>query len=276
MKKRIVSLFLAAVLVFALLPVAVLADTGPKPYTSIRFDGFGGVRYFVTLLAEEESMGPWIAGDEYGEWMGDRDVWEKFCAYKDSDGFYFLGEFEECTATDNFLWSYYPPEIFKILIYFPETDSFTLVPGVYERYAFASFFTVDGEELTVTKTYETLGQTWELALRIVLTIGIELLAAMWFGFRAKKQIKVIVVTNVITQVLLNVALNVLYFKIGPWTYVAAYIPLEFAVFVIEAVTYKTLLPKYNETEKRQRPVLYAFTANLLSFALGGLIVFLCR
>lgn len=275
MKKRIVSLLLAAVLMFALLPVGVLADTGPKPYTSISFAGFDGARYYVTLLAEDELYGPWGVYNEYADYMGEKEIWEKFSAYSDTDGFYFWGEYEECTATDEFLWSYYPPETFKILIYFPESDSFTVVPGVYERFAFASFFTVD-ENLNVTSSYEASTQIWELVLRIVLTIGIELLAALWFGFRAKKQFAVIAITNVFTQVLLNAALFVLYLKDGAWAYIGWFIPFEIAVFVIEAVTYKILLPRHSETEKKQRPVLYAFVANLLSMLLGGLIVFLCR
>lgn len=275
MKKRIIALLLAVLLVLALLPAGALADTGPKPYTSIEFAGFDGARYFVTLLAEDEGYGPWGVYNEYADYMGDKAIWEKFSEYSDPDGFYFWGEYEECTETDSFEWSYYPPETFKILIYFPESDSFTAVPGVYERFAFGSFFAVD-KELNVTTSYEAATQIWELVLRIVLTVGIELLAALWFGFRAKKQFGIIAVTNVITQVLLNVVLFLLYLKRGAWAYIGWFIPLELAVFVIEAVTYKMLLPKYNETENQQKPVLYAFVANLLSMLLGGLIVLLCR
>lgn len=275
MKKRITAFLLAMLLMFALLPACALADTGPKPYTSIKFAGFDGERYFVTLLAEDERYGPWGVDNEYADYMGDKAIWEKFSAYSDPDGFFFWGEYEECTETDSFKWSYYPPETFKILIYFPESDSFTAVPGIHERFAFASFFNVDGE-LNVTTSYEMSMQLWQLLLRIVLTIGIEILVALWFGFRAKKQLITITVTNVITQVLLNVALFVLYLKRGAWAYIGWFIPLELAVFVIEAVTYKILLPRYSETEKEQRPVLYAFVANLLSMLLGGLIVFLCR
>lgn len=140
----------------------------------------------------------------------------------------------------------------------------------------ALFQTVGSRRVLGERFLKMSMQLWQLLLRIVLTIGIEILVALWFGFRAKKQLITVTVTNVITQVLLNVALFMLYLKKGAWAYIGLFIPLELAVFVIEAVTYKILLPRYSETEKEQRPVLYAFVANLLSMLLGGLIVFLCR
>ena len=45
---------------------------------------------------------------------------------KDEDGYYFLQFFEDCTETSKFTWGYYPPTKFKILIYFPEHDSFVV------------------------------------------------------------------------------------------------------------------------------------------------------
>lgn len=65
--------------------------------------------------------------------------------------------FRDCTETSEFKWTYYPPQRFKILVYFPETDSFA-VSGIYERYAFDSYYKVDAGdiELKPSSTYEGL------------------------------------------------------------------------------------------------------------------------
>ena len=38
--------------------------------------------------------------------------------------------------------TYYPPPKFKILLYYPETETF-VSSGIYERYAFDTYYTVD-------------------------------------------------------------------------------------------------------------------------------------
>ena len=39
-------------------------------------------------------------------------------------------------------WTYYPPGDFKILLYYPETETF-VSSGIYARYAFDTYYTVD-------------------------------------------------------------------------------------------------------------------------------------
>lgn len=46
-----------------------------------------------------------------------------------------------------------------------------------------------------------------LAIRIVITILIELAVALLFGFREKKQLQVLAVVNIVTQIVLNVLLK---------------------------------------------------------------------
>ena len=66
MKKRIIS-WVAALLFAALTifcgTVRVSADMGPKPSTTIDFENMNGEKYYVTLLSESKSMGPYSAYD---------------------------------------------------------------------------------------------------------------------------------------------------------------------------------------------------------------------
>lgn len=129
------------------LPLPARADTGPKPSVKIEFTGSTGQPYYATLLSRESSTGPQSAYDpEYPESAqypeGQKDIWQAFVDYEDPDGFYFLQWFWECTQTDLLDWNYRPPQAFKVLVFYPETGEYR-ASGIYERYAFDSYFTVD-------------------------------------------------------------------------------------------------------------------------------------
>lgn len=284
MKKRLWVYVLIIAILVPVLSVTALADTGPKPSVVVNFKGLEQENYSVTLLSDKASTGPWSKGKEYTESYGNETIWEKFNAYPDADGFYFLGCFSDCSDTDTFKWTYYPPSTFKILIYFPEYDRFVVSAETYERYAFDSYYTVDvtnlniqsvsvaGEEMSVKRTYDFTWEILSLLYRILATIAIELGVAWLFGFRMKKQIQVIGLTNVATQTILNVLLNVSNYHLGAFGFIFNYIWMELVVFIIEGIVYVKLLHRYEARPDRKiHPWLYAFTANVLSF-LGGMLI----
>ena len=145
MKRKIFALLLCFVLVMAM-PITAHADMGPKPSVRIEFTGIEGETYYGTLLSKSKSTGPASAWDGNPEYAyrhpedADYDIWLKFVEYEDTDGYYFLQWFWECSENNQLNWTYYPPTSFKILLYFPETDTFYVSP-IYERYAFDSYFT---------------------------------------------------------------------------------------------------------------------------------------
>jgi hypothetical protein len=197
------------------------------------------------------------------------------------DGFYFLQFFQDCSQTQQFNWTYYPPQKFKILLYFPETGRFVSSSEYYERYAFDSYFTADvsdlnlfvetqGEAKIITeKSYDYTNELLSLFVRILLTIAIELGIAILFGFRAKNQLRFIVLVNVVTQIVLNLALNIINYRSGQMAFVFFYVLLEIVVFVIEAALYTLHLKKHNvEIIPVWKPCIYALVSNASSFALG--------
>lgn len=262
------------------MPMTVFADIGPKPSVRIEFTGIEGETYYGTLLSERESTGPESAWDgipgheRYPEGEEGREIWETFVGYEDSDGFYFLQIWWDCSENNQLNWTYYPPTPFKILLYFPETDSFYVSP-IYERYAFDSYFSVDlsefeqSEAISAEKSYD---HTWELislAARIVLTIILELVIALLFGYRRKKQFAFIAVVNIITQIGLNVLLNIINYNQGQWSFTFFYVLLEMAIIVVEAVLFAALMQKFSDApQKKGKAIGYAFAANIASFALG--------
>lgn len=278
MKKKLV--WCLCLILFFMLPCAAYADMGPKPSVRITFTGGTGAPYYGTLLSQTSSTGPASAWDGITEYRRDgldaeqAAIWQKFVAYEDVDGFYFLQEWWDCSETNQLSWTYYPPSVFKILLYFPEQDIFYVSP-VYERYAFDSYYTValsaaEGGVLTAEPSYD---YTWELAsllARILLTILLELAVALAFGYREKRLLQFLTAVNVVTQVLLNLLLNVINYQQGPMALVFFYVLLELLVFVLEALLYALLLQRYSaKPQTKGKAVGYALIANVVSFA-GGL------
>ena len=135
MLRKVLSLLICLILVLNL-PITAKADIGPKPSVRITFTGIEGESYYGTLLSERCSTGPATAWDGYEDYPGwkpenEKVIWEKFLGYEDSDGYYFLQEWWDCSESNQLSWTYYPPNPFKILLYYPETDTF-YVSDIYQ------------------------------------------------------------------------------------------------------------------------------------------------
>ena len=270
---------LLCLVLLMIMPITARADIGPKPSVRIEFTGIEGETYHGTLLSMYDSTGPasaWDGNPDYADYKpGDEgyEIWLKFVEYDDTDGYYFLQWFWDCSETNRLEWTYYPPTPFKILLYFPETDTFYISP-VYERYAFDSYFTVDLSDYDTDTIQASMSYdyTWELislAARIVLTIALEFGIALLFAYREKRVLAFLAAVNIVTQVALNVGLNIINFRSGSMSFTFNYVVFEILVFAVEAIAYAALLGKFSIKEQgKGRAVWYAFTANGLSFAFG--------
>ncbi len=100
----------------------------------------------------------------------------------------------------------------------------------------------------------------------------EIGVALLFGLNKRKQISVIILINCITQVLLNLLLNIIKYHQGSKAFIFNYVLFEIMVFVIEAVLYYWLLNKKSEYEVSEKKIVaYALIANMCSFVAGLLI-----
>ena len=274
--KKILSLLLC-IAVFLSIAVTASADIGPKPSVRITFEGVeNGTEYYGTLLSERKSTGPASAWDgvpgHEDHYNYSYELWKIFADYTDTDGYYFLQEVWDCTETNQLNWTYYPPSPFKILLYFPNTDTY-YVSGIYERYAFDSYYTVNLSDLSsdTMTAEESYNFTWEiisLLARIVATILLEIAIAFIFGYREKKALRFIAVVNIITQIALNVALNIINYNMGSMAFTFFFIIMEIAVFALEAVIFALLLKRFTAKSDKARSTAYAFAANAASFAIG--------
>ena len=278
MKEKLTQLIFVFLCLIMMFPIGVSGDTGPKPSVRIQFKNMGDELCYGTLLSKEESTGPARVWDGEEENINldfvDRDIWEAFVNYEDSDGYYFLQWAWKVNDTKELVWTYYPPNEFKVLSYYPETNTF-ISSDVCKRYAFDTYYTVDmdgieigsikydenlsgNQRLNMHKSYEFKNEIRALACRMLITVVIEMLIGLLFKFRNKELLYILLI-NVITQIILNVLLNV-YTGYG---YYLIYLLLELLVFAIEAIFYCFVFKK-----KKWHCVLYTLVANVSSFVIG--------
>lgn len=125
------------------------------------------------------------------------------------------------------------------------------------------------EGLEASRSYDYSQELISLAVCIVLTILIEMIIALLFGYRHKKQLLFLAGVNGGTQIVLNVLLNIINYKGGQLAFVLFYVLLEIAVFAIEAgIFYGRLGRMGNTSQPKWLAVLYAFIANAASFGVG--------
>lgn len=277
--KRKVLLVLACLLLIMALPTFAFADSGPKPSVRIEFTHLPDEPFYGTLLSERDSTGPasaWDGKEPYPDYRGNaggEEIWKVFLSYEDTDGYYFLQEWWDCSDDGELNWTYYPPSPFKILLYFPESDTFCVSP-IYEKYAFDSYYKVNlkgWEDGTIeaTTNYHYAREIFSLIARIIVTILIELGIALLIGYREKKLFTFIAVVNIITQVILNVSLNVINFNFGPRAFLIVYVLLEIVVLLVEVGLYSLLLQKFSDKpQSRKKASGYAIAANIVSFIAG--------
>lgn len=297
---KILAIFMCFVLVMMLFPIPVSADMGPKASVRIIFENMGDDLCYGTLLSKNATTGPSSAwdGDEryaqhneneqYSYATFDYATWKAFVEYEDSDGYFFLQEGWVVSETKKIEWTYYPPSSFKILLYYPKTETF-VVSGIYEKYAFDTYYTVDMDGVNIgSVAYDETRSTDErieaycsynygveivsLIARILITIVIEMVVALLFGFRTKKQILLLVGVNTVTQILLNVLLNIINYNSGELAFVVFYILFEMLVFALEAVLYCIWMKKLSDKPKKNWfYIIYSLLANGVSFGAGIIV-----
>lgn len=303
-------------------PMKASADTGPKPSVSVTFENMGDELCYGTLLSKTPSTGPARAwdGTEGGKFYegADEAVWHAFTEFKDEDGFYFLQWFWRTDENKALNWTYYPPQTFKILLYYPDRatksgaadnssgastrDSETTaasgafcVSDVLKRYAFHSYYFVDMRnvqsetigtiaKISVTQGYDYSAEILGFFVRFIITLGAETLLALAFGLRTKRAFLTVLAANGVTQIALNLLLNVRLHFNNVYGVFPLYFFAELFVFVAEAALYCFILGKRKNggvsgsadenggkaaiVYSKKRLILYAFTANLISFCIG--------
>lgn len=278
MKKRLFVWLLCISLLLPLITLTAYADCAPKP--SINVNVLCAKNVIVTVLADHDGRGPnhTIRPEEMpAEWMdydsrAELRAWERFRDYQDPDGFRFWGYMD----WHGLEWGYYIPDVFKVAVYFPDTDVLIISEEIYETYAFHSDYRlwiqdldyVDGQivSMELVKDFDWMEEAWGFFIRVIVTLAVEFAVAWLMGYREKRHIKVILTVNLVTQVVLNVMLTLWYIFKGPLDALLRLVVAELVVLALESILYARRLKL--EGKGAGRAVLYAFAANLASVVIG--------
>lgn len=272
-------------ILMAALGIYAFADFGPKPSVVVEFENAGDQEYYVTLVAKEDKLGsPYsrVTAEDQPE-TDDIAIWNRLVAYEDPDGMVFAGNVQKLTGDGAYVWGYYPPSEFRALIYFPDTDSFVESSEILEQYAFDSYYQMDFNDLPenwndavaaipVTRKYNLLWQITAFLLRLAVTVAVECLLAVLFGFKGKRQMLLVLAVNCATQLAMN--LLILDESVGLFVfYVLQYALIEVGVILAEGLVYCLALPKLATPEQNRNihPIAFAFFGNVASFSLGFLL-----
>ena len=272
-------------ILMAALGIYAFADFGPKPSVVVEFENAGDQEYYVTLVAKEDKLGsPFsrVTAEDQPE-TDDIAIWNRLVAYEDPDGMVFAGNVQKLTGDGAYVWGYYPPSEFRVLIYFPDTDSFVESSEILEQYAFDSYYQMDFNDLPenwndavaaipVTRKYNLLWQITAFLLRLAVTVAVECLLAVLFGFKGKRQMLLVLAVNCATQLAMN--LLILDESVGLFVfYVLQYALIEVGVILAEGLVYCLALPKLATPEQNRNvhPIAFAFFGNVASFSLGFLL-----
>lgn len=277
------SLF-AVVLAIPSTPIEVSADTGPKPTMQIAIKNLEQSDYIVGFGMKSEHYGPHSAftpGKEthYGN------VDDLILLYNNAtlpDSWYLSDISCAFNNTTNFVVKsgYMWPSDF-ILIILNKINSKAILSQETTTYAFHSYFTFDmnnydgnaitlDQAIVLEKDYPYWKEILEFFLRLFITLAVELLLAIVFKF-TKKSLIIIAITNAVTQIGLNVALNISAYFSGkdPLT-ILSYAVIEVGIVLVEAIIYSIFCKRENERTKLPT-ISYAIAANVLSFAVGMLL-----
>ena len=284
--KKLTALLLA-VLTAVVMSVSVSANAAHLPDIYITFKNAGSEPMYAAIFTEylkdyyyiyETYLQPPYSGAE-----GTETVNTAFQNYNDSDGYFYTGSCYRVNSEYE-LQGIYIDHVacgFKVVLYRPDNNSFA-ESNILHKYAVNNNFVVDlatnGEYTDVQIDYDYLWAVISLICRMIFTIGIELLLALAFGYKDKLHLIPILITNIITQLLLNAGMNYFdFFEIGggyfgAWTALSVIFIFSFwelIVFASEAVIYRIMF--YKKDNGYGHPVLYALAANCASFT-GGMIL----
>lgn len=277
--KKLLYIFLvvfASVAVLIISGSTVFADAGPKPSVTILVENSQGAGYYLDLLVPYEGEYSNINEEDKDDY--DPDMLAVLEDY-DSDGWYaaiaggtnapLFGDLTGSAGdkVTEHRFTYMIPDRFRIIIVTPEhevrvseeitTKSFN--ETIYVDYATMELRRVDPGILSYLKQF---------AGTFLPTIIIEGLLLLIFGFSLRKNWKVFLLLNLVTQIILTAVMSITLINFGLITSYFIFVPVEFVIILIEAI----VLTKMLKEHRTSRRLIYALVANLASATAGFFLV----
>ena len=261
-------------------------DMLTEPTLKIYVDGMDTADYWLDLLVMEDDIG--YKRDFPGRILESVPVLEK---YYDDEGYHpamlggskeeFIGRLDGFLVEDGSYrheyWGVGIPDEFKVII--QTRDEKLIISDVVKTSGYHSEVRFDLGDIDFSpEVQRDVGEIREVLpwVRIVFSFLVRLIAAVIiktslaeaFGFKSKQSSKLVLITTIITQTVINVALISQVFYGAKFAFTALYIS-SLAVLAAETVLYALKLPEKNSNMR----ILYTLAANAASFIMGYFIIY---
>jgi hypothetical protein len=286
MKRR---LFVALLLLMLFTSVhTVHADMGPKPSMEVTIKGVTEDYYFDVLVNEGD--GDLLTEIDVYDYY--REISQSLINYKDSEGYYSYSIYEipssikrklNTANEQKYLLNYHRPDHFKLVLVLEESEKIISSQAIdIVGFNVEIAWDLSGVDLNSTSTgdvgvlsgdidgeisfVDSIGFSTMIntALRMIITIIVEVGILLLFGIRTKKAIKLVVVVNAATNLMLGGVLICIYQTSGPLAFYFMTLILEMIVLLMELVIYSVTLKKI----PFWKILTYTIVANIVTFLIG--------
>ena len=270
MKRRLLRVAACLLLCLAALPLSASADTGPKPAVSITVVNAPAGEYYLDLLITDPSDSPNLNGEDY-----DPALIQALKSWEDEGWYPALVEgtsaplFGDLTpgADGAHRFSYFGlPDTFRIAVSGP--DGAQATEEAFTRTVFYTRLTYDWQTNSITRATSPAGfYAVQFLSTLLPTLVVEGLLLFAFGFRARRDWLVFLLTNLATQAGLHLWIGSGAMAAGshPLYYLLLMVA-EVPILLVELLVYIFLLKEHG----KGRRALYALCANVASYAAGFL------
>lgn len=158
------------------------------------------------------------------------------------------------------------PDDFKLIIITPENQ--IVVSEEIHRDALKTVITYDYLTNSVHIEGAFMAYLKQFLATCSSTLLIEGVLLLLFGFSIKANRKVFLSVNILTQLALTATIGILFVKEGILVAFLLFVPAELLILIVESILFTLLLKEH----KKLRRFLYAITANIVSAAVGLIIM----
>ena len=291
-KKIFMTAFIFLALIISIFPTIVNADMGEKPSITIKIKNLETNNYIIDLLIHAEKPedyypnsyfsndGRTISTDEPGEIDKNGIIiyFDKIAEVRDitidqakqlynidyngwisanTRNILLWGTCNGNNEHEHYFHYFGVPDRYKIIIINNDTGDIKVSDEIIRK-DFTSKVMIDYSSMSISSKGSL--DIKSIVLALLITIAIELIIALLMKFR--KYIKVIIMTNTTTNILLQLSLNII-----SGNYLTKLIIFEILVIITEYLIYK----KYMNEESAKKILLYALIANMVTACLTFII-----
>jgi hypothetical protein len=270
MKQKIALVTIMILAVFISAHSIAEADAGPKPSITVIAKNMPEDLSYMDLLVDYECEG--VDGRFLDSEVYDRELVSRLAAYDKNgwnpvticEGGPVFGDIECVVEAGNCTmhYGYMVPDRFKIMVVSKNGD--TVVSNVIDRKLFESRVLFDYETGQAKEKAVMPSVAGQFAMSLPLTLILEGVVLLLFGFSIRRNWVVFLAMNTFTQIILAAAVTIGMLLMGLFGAYLAYVLSEIVILILEGVVFGLALKEY----KFARRVIFSITANIVSFAAG--------